>query len=179
MDENLAMALGWGVAAIAFFSYLGVRAWVNAQRREREAYYRSEAIKKIAEMREAPPEQVLSALHEALKPAPESPSPMGAFMTPAQAREFYKGETLKRIAEMKGSDAEGVLAVMREDERRSARRTREGLKLGGLICAAVGVGVVVFLHALLPDVPVYLAGLIPLLVGAALLAYAFVFAPSE
>lgn len=100
-------------------------------------------------------------------------------MTPAQAREFYKGETLKRIAEMKGSDAEGVLAVMREDERRSARRTREGLKLGGLICAAVGVGVVVFLQALVPDVPVYLAGLIPLLVGAALLAYAFVFAPSE
>lgn len=177
MDENLAAALGWGVAAIALFSYLGVRAWVNAQRREREAYYRSEAIKKIAEMRELPPEPVLSALREALKPAPEAPAPWT--MTAAQANAFYKSETLKRIAELKGPDAEAVLAVMREDERRAARRVREGLKLGGVICASVGVGLMVLLQAVVPDMQVYLAGLIPLLVGAALLAYAFVFAPSE
>jgi len=178
MDENLAMALGWGVAAIALFSYLGVRSWVNAQRREREAYYRSEAIKKIAEMREAPPEPVLSALREALKPAPETPSGM-AWLGPAQAKAFFKSETLKRIAELKGDGAEAVLAVMREDEMRTARRTREGLKLSGLILAGVGIGLFVFLQAITPDMPVYLVGLIPLLIGAALLAYAFVFAPGE
>lgn len=178
MDENLAMALGWGVAAIAFFSYLGVNAWVNARRREREAYYRSEAIKKIAELREPPPEPVLSALREALKPAPETPSGM-AWLGPAQAKAFFKSETLKRIAELKGDGADAVLAVMHEDERRTARRTREGLKLAGLILGGVGAGLFVFLQAIVPDMPVYLAGLIPLLVGAALLAYAFVFAPSE
>jgi hypothetical protein len=177
MDENLAMALGWGVAAIAFFSFLGVNAWVNARRREREAYYRSEAIKKIAEMREPPPEPVLSALREALKPEPKPPSPWA--MATAQAKEFYKHETLKRVAELKGEGAEAMLAVMREDERRSARRTREGLKLAGLICGGVGAGLFVFLQAIVPDMPVYLAGLIPLLVGVALLAYAFVFAPGE
>ena len=72
-----------------------------------------------------------------------------------------------------------MLAVMREDERRSARRTREGLKLAGLICGGVGAGLFVFLQAIVPDMPVYLAGLIPLLVGVALLAYAFVFSPGE
>jgi hypothetical protein len=179
MDENLAAALGWGVAAIALFSYLGVRAWVNAQRREREAYYKSEAIKKIAEMQGAAPEPVLALLREALKPAPESPSPMGAFMTPAQAREFYKGEMMKRIADMKGADAEAVVSVMREQERISSRRVREGLKLGGLITMGVGGGLFVFLQAIEPNMPVYLAGLIPLLVGGAMLAYAFIFAPGE
>jgi hypothetical protein len=178
MDENLATALVFGIGAIGFFSFLGVSAWVNARRREREAYYRSEAIKKIAEMREPPPEPVLSALREALKPAPETPSGM-AWLGPAQAKAFFKNETLKRVAELKGEGAEAMLAVMREDERRSARRTREGLKLGGLICAGVGAGLFVFLQAIVPDMPVYLAGLIPLLVGVALLAYAFVFSPGE
>lgn len=177
MDENLATALGMGVIAIALFSFLGVRSWANAQRREREAYYRSEAIKKVAEMQGATPEPVLALLREALKPPLEAPSP--ALMGPIQAREFYKSETMKRIAELKGGDADAVLAVMREDERRSARRVREGLKLAGLILAGVGVGVLVFLQAILPDMPVYLVGMIPLLVGGALLGYAFFFAPSE
>ena len=130
------------------------------------------------EMREPPPEPVLSALREALKPAPETPSGM-AWLGPAQAKAFFKSETLKRIAELKGDGADAVLAVMHEDERRTARRTREGLKLAGLICGGVGAGLFVFLQAIVPDMPVYLAGLIPLLVGAALLAYAFVFGPSE
>jgi hypothetical protein len=177
MDENLAAALGMSVIAIALFSFLGVRSWANAQRREREAYYRSEAIKKVAEMQGAAPEPVLALLREALKPLPEAPSP--ALMGPIQAREFYKSETMKRIAELKGADADAVLAVMREDEKRTARRVREGLKLAGLILAGVGAGVVVFLRALLPDMPVYLAGMIPLLVGGVLLGYAFFFAPSE
>ena len=54
------------------------------------------------------------------------------------------------------------------------------MKLGGLVTAAVGIGVMVLLHGIANDEgPVYLAGLIPLLIGLALLAYAFVLAPKD
>jgi len=174
MDENFAVALGWGVASIAFFTFLGVRSWVNAQRREREAYYKSEAIKKIAEMQGATPEPVLALLREALKPPPEAPQ----LMNPATAKEYYKSETLKRIAEI-GADGATVLAMMREDEMRSARRVREGLKLGGMIMAGVGAGLLVFLRAIEPYMPVFLVSLIPLLVGGAMLGYAFFLSPTD
>jgi hypothetical protein len=150
----------------------GRRLWANAQRREREAYPRAEAIKKIAETQGEPPEPVMALLSQALKPPP-------ALLSPAQAREFYRGEVVKRMAKLKGSDADAALALMREDEKRSARRVREGLKLGGLISASVGVGFLVFLRAIIPGMPVYLAGLIPLLVGCALLVYALVLASTE
>src|SRR5579871_465022 len=127
MNETLAVALGWSVVAIAFFTYLGVRSWANAQRREREAFYKNDAIKKLAEMQGVASEPVLALLREALKPPPETPQ----FINQAVAREFYRSETMKRIAE--GADANAVLAVMREDEKRAARRVREGLKLAGLI----------------------------------------------
>ena len=175
MDENLAVALGWAVAAIALFSYLGVRAWANAQRREREAYYKSEAIKKVAEMQGAAPEPVLALLREALKTPPEQPM----MINPGVAKEYYKSETMKRIAELKGTDANALLVVMREEEQRDARRVREGLKLAGLICGAVGAGLFIFLRALLPEAPVFLVSLIPFLVGAVLLGYGFVMAPSD
>ena len=171
MNDTLAVALGWSVVAIAFFTYMGVRSWAHAQRREREAFYKSEAIKKLAEMQGLASEPVLALLREALKPPPERPQ----LMNPAVAREYYRSETMKRIAE--GADANAVLAVMREDEKRAARRVREGLKLAGLILAGVGVGLLVFLQAIVPDMPVYLVGFIPLLVGGAFLAYAFAFAP--
>ena len=176
MDSNLATALGWSVVAIALFSFLGVRSWADAQSREREAYYKSEAIKKVAEMQGAAPEPVLALLREALKPPPEAPPHLwGA----AHVRAFYKSETMKRILEVKGGDADAVLAVMREYENRAARRVSDGLKLTGLILAGAGVGLLIFLQAFVPDMPVYLASLIPLLVGAALLGYAFVFARNE
>jgi hypothetical protein len=173
MNDTLAIALGWSVVAIALFTFLGVRSWANAQRREREAFYKSEAIKKVAEMQGMTPEPVLALLREALRTPSETPQ----YMSPGIAREFYRSETMKKVAE--STDANAVLAVMREDERRSARRVREGLKLAGLILGGVGIGLVIFLQAIVPDMPVYLVGLIPLLVGGALLGYALVFAPSE
>jgi hypothetical protein len=173
MNDALAVALGWSVVAIALFTFLGVRSWANAQRREREAFYKTEAIKKVAEMQGTAPEPVLALLREALRTPPETPH----YMSPGIAREFYRSETMKRVAE--GTDANAVLAVMREDERRAARRVREGLKLAGLILGGVGIGLVIFLQAIVPDMPVYLVGLIPLLVGGALLGYALVFAPNE
>ena len=37
------------IGAIALFSFIAVASWSDARRREREAYYRSETLKKIAE----------------------------------------------------------------------------------------------------------------------------------
>jgi uncharacterized membrane protein YeaQ/YmgE (transglycosylase-associated protein family) len=73
--------------------------------------------------------------------------------------------------------------LLREDERIKASKTREGLKIGGLINVAVGIGLMIFLHALLGGADrqtgsVYLCGLIPGLVGAALLAYVYLLAPA-
>ena len=37
------------VGSIALFSFLAVATWADARRKEREAYYKSETLKKIAE----------------------------------------------------------------------------------------------------------------------------------
>ena len=43
-----ALALGM-VGVIATFGFFGVASWASARRREREAYYRSEVLKKLAD----------------------------------------------------------------------------------------------------------------------------------
>jgi len=117
------------VGSIALFSFLAVASWSDARRKEREAY--------------------------------------------------YKADALKKISEGSGEAAKSALEYLREEDRISARRRVEGLKLAGLITSAVGLGVMVFLHAVAHDSDrgVYLAGLIPLLIGVALGVYGFVVAP--
>jgi hypothetical protein len=117
------------VGAISLFSFVAVASWSDARRREREAY--------------------------------------------------YKSETLKKIAETQGTGGSAALEFLREDERNAMRRRREGIKLGGLITAAVGIGLMVFLRAEERSEPAYLLGLIPLLVGTVLLAYAYLLAPRD
>lgn len=169
MNEALLEALAWSIAAIALFSFLSVAAWTSARQREREAYYKSETIKKLAEMRDAPPEPVLQLLREAVATWTKPPSV--AMMGPIQARAYYKAETLRKIADIPGVGADAVLAFIREDERVSRIRMREGLKLAGFITCAVGIALAVVLRAVVPEIPVYLTGFIPLLVGISLLAY--------
>jgi hypothetical protein len=176
MTEDLAIALGWGIAAIAICTFLSVAAWTSARRREREAYYKSEAIKKIAEMQGTAPEPVLQMLRETMSAWKEHPSP--AMMTPGQSKAYYRSETIKKIADMQGG-ADAVLTVLREEEKIGARRTREGLKLAGFITCAVGLGLLIALRAIVPDMPVYLVGFIPALVGVALLAYGYTYAPKN
>ncbi len=90
---------------------------------------------------------------------------------------YYRSETLKKIAETSGPGSNAALEFMREQEANSARRQREGMRLGGLITAAVGIGVMVLLRGLEHEEPVYLAGLIPLLVGSVLFVYTQFLAP--
>lgn len=89
---------------------------------------------------------------------------------------FYKSETLKRLSEMPG---ETGLALLRENERNARRKRREDIKLGGLVTTAVGIGLMLFLRALVPDRAVYVTGLIPLLIGVALLLHSYVFGPKD
>ena len=115
--------------AVAVFSWLAVASWSDSRRKEREAYYRS--------------------------------------------------ETLKRIAETQGTGAAAALEVLREEDRIARRRRQEGQRLGGLVTVSVGIGVIVLLRAIEKTEPVYLAGLIPLFVGAALLVYSYLLASKE
>ena len=97
---------------------------------------------------------------------------------------FHRHETYRRLLEGSGGNAGEVAALIRqhdEEERlRQDAKSAGGLKLGGLITTAVGIGIMVFLYSLLrnDDRPIYLIGLIPLAVGLAISLYAFVLAPT-
>ena len=96
-----------------------------------------------------------------------------------EREEYYRNETLKKIAESSGDGAKAAIELLREQNRSVTKRRLEGMKLGGLITAVVGIGVMALLRGLVNDEPVYLAGLIPLLIGLALLTYTFLLAPKE
>jgi len=121
------MVLG-AVGMVTVFSFVAVVSWVEGRRKEREA--------------------------------------------------FYRNDLLKQLAQQPGPAADRVANLLQEEDRKAERQHREGLKLGGLIATAVGIGIMVFLRLLISeDEPVYLVGLIPLLVGATMLLYAYVLAP--
>jgi Domain of unknown function (DUF6249) len=114
---------------IACFSFLAVAIWAKNRRLEREAYYRNETLKKIAESREL--------------------------------------------------SANAALEFLREQEKIEAVRRREGLKLGGLITIAVGLGFFLVMWATGPSRHAFVAGFVPFLVGLALLAYVYILAPKD
>ncbi len=90
---------------------------------------------------------------------------------------FYKAETFRRLAESSGEGAKAAIELLREQERQQRVKTREGMKIGGLINLAVGIALVIFLRALVGNEPVYLCGLIPGFIGVAMLVYALFLAP--
>ena len=90
---------------------------------------------------------------------------------------YYKAETLRRISESTGEGGKAAIEMMFAEERRDRMKTREGMKIGGLINLAVGIGLLIFLRALIGNAPVYLCGLIPGLIGVAMLVYALFLAP--
>ena len=102
----------------------------------------------------------------------------------AEREKFHDNELIKKAME---SPTTAALEYLRERDReaarRQARKTRSGLRLGGLCAVAVGIGLMVFLkeiaiHEAGGERNVYLLGLIPLFVGAVLFVYSF-FSPQE
>ena len=63
---------------------------------------------------------------------------------------YYKTETLRRITEASGEGAKAAVELMRADERLKRIKAREGMKIGGLVNIGVGIGLLIFLHALMP-----------------------------
>lgn len=106
------------VGAVAMFSMISVAVWSSARQKEREAY--------------------------------------------------YKNDMLKKLADAQGPGAASALELMREEDRLATARARWGLQIGGLVTAAVGLGLVIFLGVLPTPKGVNLCGLIPLLIGIAL-----------
>jgi hypothetical protein len=97
----------------------------------------------------------------------------------AEREAYYNAEMMKKIAESGGGAGNPALEYLREREQLKLAKQRGGFKLGGLINIAVGLGMMVFLRALIHGAPIFLAGTIPLFIGLALLAYAFWSAPQE
>jgi hypothetical protein len=112
------------VASVALFSMIAVASWSSSRQKEREAY--------------------------------------------------YKADMIKKVAEAQGPGAASALELMREEARLIATRTKQGLKIGGLVMAAIGIGLMIFLRAIVTDEPVYLCGALVLLIGAALFAGSYV-----
>lgn len=126
---HVAVAIFLPVLMVSVFAFTSIATWSDARRREREAFYRSETLKKIA----------------------ESTGPGGA----------------------------AALEILREQDRMAHRRRRDDQRLGGLVTIAAGVGLLIFLRAMVPHEAAYLVGLIPLFVGVALLAHTYLFGSKE
>ncbi|MGA9719818.1 MAG: hypothetical protein WBQ79_16180 [Acidobacteriaceae bacterium] len=117
------------VGAIALYSYLSINSFVQGRRKEREAY--------------------------------------------------YLNETVRRLTESQGAGADAAIALIREEDRLWTIRRLEGTKLGRLITTGVGIGLMIFLGIANDDnhlVGVAI-GIVPLMVGPALLLYAYRLSP--
>ena len=173
MSENTWIVL----IVIAICSYLSVKAWVNAKRAEREAFYRSETLKKFAEMQGTISEPVLQVLREAVKQKDEPPSSIN-YDYNREREAFYRSETVKKLAEMGGGPA-AAMEYLREDEKKTSHRRKQAVRLGGMITAASGIALMVFLAAVVKDREVYLAGLVPTFVGIVLVLSSFTYASKD
>lgn len=90
---------------------------------------------------------------------------------------LYRNELLKKIADSQGDAADKIMEMIRQEELDIKIRRREGIKLGGLITAAAGLGAMALLFMLVPAQPVWITGVVPLLIGLALFIYAQVLSP--
>lgn len=132
MHAEFAVFIFLSIGAISLFGiFLPVAAWVSTRQKEREAY--------------------------------------------------YKAETMRRIAESSGDGARAAIEMLQEESRlkQLGRRDallkqREGLKIGGLVTVGVGIGLGAFLWSVGGgEGSPWLVGLIPFMVGVALLVYVF------
>jgi hypothetical protein len=88
-------------------------------------------------------------------------------------------ETLKKIAEQ-GGDGKVALDYLREQERLARLKKIERIKLGGLIMTAIGLAEMVMIYGMhLGSHGTALSGLIPLMIGVAMLVYVYFLAGKE
>ncbi|HEX4007959.1 MAG TPA: hypothetical protein VHX60_17425 [Acidobacteriaceae bacterium] len=124
IGPGVAVFVFLAVASVAMFSMIAVASWSGARQKEREAY--------------------------------------------------YKNDMLKKLAESQGAGAASALELLREEAKITLIRMRMGLKIAGMVVSAAGLGVVILLKGLVTDEPVYLTGVLVLLIGVALFAGSYV-----
>jgi hypothetical protein len=92
---------------------------------------------------------------------------------------YYKNDMLKKLSESQQPGANAALELLREEARLGALRAKQGLKISGLVLFGVGIGLLIFLRALITDAPIYLVGVLVFLIGAALFASSYVVTVGE
>ena len=93
---------------------------------------------------------------------------------------YYRHETERRLVDKGVVTAEQLLGLRSAEQRVGWLRRREGLKLGGLITAAAGIGIVVGLRFVeTAQFSASALGWIPLCVGLVILLYAYVLCPKD
>jgi hypothetical protein len=123
-----------GLVIVCVFSFVSIAVWVDGRRKEREAYYKSEGLRRITEMAREGAAQVIAMLQEEER-------------------------------------------IRREQEQAAEFKKFEGMKLGGLINIAVGLGLGLMIYYTSDNKGACLVGSIPGLIGVALLVYVYLFAP--
>jgi len=117
-----------------------------------------------------------------------------AAWTNARKREreaFYRSELRKKLIEKWGGESpEQLVELLRDDAKNSelhqlldiggegsqgsSRQKRDGILLAGLITTAVGIGMLIFLKTLPTPEEAANIGIIPLIVGVAILIYSYI-----
>jgi ferric-dicitrate binding protein FerR (iron transport regulator) len=63
-EDRMALFMFLAVASVAMFSFIAVATWSGERRKEREAYYRSETIKRVAELQGTGSQTAIEVLRE-------------------------------------------------------------------------------------------------------------------
>jgi len=91
---------------------------------------------------------------------------------------FYRHETEKKLVDTGGASVDQLLKLRYDEDCKRWALRREGLKLGGLITAAAGLGLVLAPPLLKTGkLSISALGWIPLGIGVALLLYAYLLYP--
>ena len=157
------------LSVVVVCSYLSVRVWIEARRMEREAFYRTEAMKKFIELQGNVSDPVLETLRHAIEE--KSRPPTWRYDYNREREAYYRSETLKRIATMPDGAA-AVLEYLRHDDNRTERKRAESSRLRGMAIAAAGAGIMAFGFLVRGWNELLLVGFIPVLVGTVTLIHA-------
>lgn len=86
---------------------------------------------------------------------------------------YYKNDMLKKLADSSGPGASAAIEFLREQDRLETLRRRQGIKIGGIVVFATGVGLIPFLQAIIPHTPIFMVGVMLILIGVGLFASSY------